>query len=884
MGDYMKRNLLVILLLLVLGITGVVKTQANWNIELTGEGLLDLQSETLDAMRIDDYLIIATSDLLVLDVSDPLSPEHLSTIFEFETSDIITHIDGILYSRSRNPETDNYELYVHDISDIYNSVVIGSNSDHDDWEWVTYGNGYLFASIDGEPRCEVYDIQNNYVFPDLVATILLDDNVRSIATDNDILAIQTRDDIILYSIANPLIPLHLSTMNLNDLSSHETMIISGAVLYYMNNDTLLTIDVSDPVNPEVVTEFYVGFPAVTFSIAGNYMAITSPVNDMKILDISNPLDPFYVSSLPVRKYYSTAISENPNIFYAYRGLDTWIDIIEASETPQVIVGLGQNARIARTEAYNDATYSSIIDGTGDWPALYISDFRESSTPVETQVLGDKDIIRIDTMDEYLITKERIATGGPWYIQIYDMNNPHEPQEVITLPIHNFGDIRISDHYLFVDQSEYYVLDIENPSNPVRIYGIGRDYYDIDGTTVIAIRFMGNGPQMVRYEMEGTITAVDTIDTHWYDGSMIEDDIMIITYEEEETRIFHMIDISHPTQMINGPDLRINPEGNRRRVHDYELSQDHLFLLFESGLLEIYEVANGLADPVLAGEYELNPDGMGISICGPNAYAVSSNNMYQLDISEALNFNAQPDIVIELRVLNSPPIIPPSGGTIEFDAYVANSLENPQLVQAWLTVTAPDNSTLNGSPINFTLQPGELTGRNGIVLYVPPESESGLYTVTANLGVYPDQVVAESNFQFYKSAGQLSASFASGLIEWAIIGWSFDDDVEHLRQSTISGDYIAAPDPVLPDEFFLTAYPNPFNERATISLSLPETGEVRVQVYDVTGRVVTTLRDGVLNAGVHRLEWDATGQASGVYFLSVTHTDGEQTVRKLALVR
>ena len=65
-----------------------------------------------------------------------------------------------------------------------------------------------------------------------------------------------------------------------------------------------------------------------------------------------------------------------------------------------------------------------------------------------------------------------------------------------------------------------------------------------------------------------------------------------------------------------------------------------------------------------------------------------------------------------------------------------------------------------------------------------------------------------------------------------------------------------------------AYPNPFNPVTTLNFSLPESQDVMLQVYDLQGRVVETLIDGVVEAGYHSAIWNADHQASGVYFVKM----------------
>jgi hypothetical protein len=85
-------------------------------------------------------------------------------------------------------------------------------------------------------------------------------------------------------------------------------------------------------------------------------------------------------------------------------------------------------------------------------------------------------------------------------------------------------------------------------------------------------------------------------------------------------------------------------------------------------------------------------------------------------------------------------------------------------------------------------------------------------------------------------------------------------------------------------------PNPFRAGSATRVSLMTTmrGRVGAHVYDVAGRRVVTLLEGVLDAGVHPLQWDGRGAAgrlapAGVYFLRVTTPTGRGS-RKLLVVR
>jgi hypothetical protein len=79
------------------------------------------------------------------------------------------------------------------------------------------------------------------------------------------------------------------------------------------------------------------------------------------------------------------------------------------------------------------------------------------------------------------------------------------------------------------------------------------------------------------------------------------------------------------------------------------------------------------------------------------------------------------------------------------------------------------------------------------------------------------------------------------------------------------------------------YPNPFNPTTTITYSLPKSGVVTLNVYDITGRFITTLVDGVKSAGVHSVEFDASILSSGMYVYTL-ETDGYRQTKQMMLVK
>ena len=79
------------------------------------------------------------------------------------------------------------------------------------------------------------------------------------------------------------------------------------------------------------------------------------------------------------------------------------------------------------------------------------------------------------------------------------------------------------------------------------------------------------------------------------------------------------------------------------------------------------------------------------------------------------------------------------------------------------------------------------------------------------------------------------------------------------------------------------WPNPFNPSTEIRFALPEAADVRLVVYDVMGREVARLADGPLAAGYHRVRFDASGLASGVYLYRI-EVGAFTATRRMTLVK
>jgi len=170
--------------------------------------------------------------------------------------------------------------------------------------------------------------------------------------------------------------------------------------------------------------------------------------------------------------------------------------------------------------------------------------------------------------------------------------------------------------------------------------------------------------------------------------------------------------------------------------------------------------------------------------------------------------------------------------------------------------------------DFTGTQNQLDPTSVLVTYIPAVLTVPLPTIDASEGL-----IAEMFFTLAPDAAQGvividQPQFAPGAV---IVGapTAVEDDLN-------SG--------LLPAEFALDQnYPNPFNPTTVLEFSLPYASSVKLEVFNVLGQEVALLAKGWYSAGVHKLEFDASNQPSGLYFYRFTYDGGSDT-KKMVLLK
>ncbi|MEM1041501.1 MAG: M43 family zinc metalloprotease [Bacteroidota bacterium] len=217
-------------------------------------------------------------------------------------------------------------------------------------------------------------------------------------------------------------------------------------------------------------------------------------------------------------------------------------------------------------------------------------------------------------------------------------------------------------------------------------------------------------------------------------------------------------------------------------------------------------------------------------------------------------------------ITSSQTVPPSGGVISADFTLSNSSGSDFEGEWWIQVTFPNGN--NGprlGPFDVSLSDGQSMVES-VAKNVPRSAPSGVYIVTANIGPdFPGEIDDSATFTFLKE-GQLRPVAGETLDQT----WTLENvtrgEVSEFAVSPAASRATAT----------LGAYPTPFSSRTTVGYTLDAAADVQIDVYDVLGRRVAVLAEGLAEAGAHEAVFEAGDLPSGTYLVRLELGEQVQT--------
>jgi hypothetical protein len=253
---------------------------------------------------------------------------------------------------------------------------------------------------------------------------------------------------------------------------------------------------------------------------------------------------------------------------------------------------------------------------------------------------------------------------------------------------------------------------------------------------------------------------------------------------------------------------------------------------------------------------------------------SSITIPEVDELMALVLVRHQHLTISVTPVGSPVIIPPTGGSFQYEVEITSVIAEPFFLEAWVEIVLPGGGpdiTVVG-PVSTTISPYASISAT-LTQFIPAAAPAGIYTVNGFTGGDVGPAPLVDSFTFEKLSFPDSGSGGMGEIQegWFSMGGFSDLDEIELNESQ-------------PQNYkLIDVYPNPFNPTTSISFSMPQAMKISLTVYDVSGRLVAEVVNGWRDAGSHEVTFDGSGLSSGVYIYRFS-AGSDQTSGKMMLIK
>ncbi|MBW7997550.1 MAG: T9SS type A sorting domain-containing protein [Candidatus Glassbacteria bacterium] len=172
---------------------------------------------------------------------------------------------------------------------------------------------------------------------------------------------------------------------------------------------------------------------------------------------------------------------------------------------------------------------------------------------------------------------------------------------------------------------------------------------------------------------------------------------------------------------------------------------------------------------------------------------------------------------------------------------------------------------------------------GVSVVTGNNTKEGIYTIVL-VNIEGGRIV-KGNGAILNIAISATGDKFDGVGEISLLNAGFEEGVAvELSREVLS------PKALLPKDFALSNFPNPFNPSTTIAYDIPEGDNVQVQlkVYNIRGQLVRTLVNESKSEGSYQIQWDGSDNygrkvSSGVYFYRIKAGEFSQT-RKMVILK
>ncbi|MCB2212859.1 T9SS type A sorting domain-containing protein [bacterium] len=673
----------------------------------------------------------------------------------------------------------------------------------------------------------------------------------------------------------------------------EDVAVSGDFAFVVcGTSGLRVLDVSDPAEITEAASLDLPGTAERILLDSDYAYITCSSGGVRIIDISDPYTPVEVADW-VENSYPRGIDKVDDLLYVGWSGVTILDV--SDPTSPTLVGSCELVPFALDLDVNNG-YAYVANYQN---GIRIVDVSDPENPVEVGSLeGIGSIYDVEAHGDYLYATAPYSNHD---FQVIDVSNPSNPVEVGYRPsTATIQDFTIRDHYAYLveELGGLRVLDITDPTSPtsVKFYNLS-DAYGISlvndqafiANGYICLKVMDITDPQEPFELGDFYTPEAVCDVVAGPSGNHQ-----IVYALDKYRGIMSIDVSDPENPIEISSVEIG--GYSRKIYYYN---NHLLVpRYEGGLVVVEIQDDNSLDVVGVSDYSSSD----IDVNNHYAYLPSGDTgLFILDLSD-IEHPVQVGVVEEptegcARIDFAAGYAYGTGGE-GFYVFNVQDATHPYQEAFYEINNGARDVAVRGDyayvVYNYTLHIFDIsdpTNLTTVGMYVDDIDNPYSITLHGNLALIGDwwqgvQIYDISDPLNCEYLGQYNTpGYTDGIAGGEGFIYVADDYYFHVLEcADFTG--VAEHEPViLPGSVTLSpAYPNPFNAATTTTLFLPTPADVQVTVYNLAGQKVAVLADQRMQAGQHRLSFDALSLASGTYFLKARLGGEAIQTNKITLIR
>jgi len=657
----------------------------------------------------------------------------------------------------------------------------------------------------------------------------------------------------------------------------------GDNLFLLELDKITILDVSNPANPEIISETFINSLAQDIVIQDS-IAYIGGLNRIVLFDISDLENLLPLSTIQIYGCVSVAIRNE--ILYAACGQEG-IYFIDISNPQSPIIDAH----------YGEYWRSILIDVV--WPAAYVDNYENAINIFNIEDINNIELVGVipSYTDRFIINEDKMYTNAEQnYINVFDLSNPLAPVQLTS--IEGVGcPLTVDENVLYTRGNGIDVFHIDEnfELSPLGMYDSWASVEGFEVSDGIAFNITKwEGLQILDLSDPIEEKCISSCELPIFPvGMNLYENAIYLNYEYNE--MAGIIDISN----YQNPIYQQFPNQDDQLV-SFTFWNDVLFAKDWFNIFS-YDLSNPF-EPQLLETFE--------GVSGSDMLLTMDDMLIEFDYSEirlySINNSTQISEIGSYDDVGYKTAFEANNGFIYYAIYQEGikiiDIENPERIDFY-----PIEEFIGGMKINDN------------ILYVSSENEILLLDITD-----PTSIVFVTSIQPHEDSEFIAPVIIDGNdLIIADASWNeisvFDISIpsiptliesysgcREVREMLLIDNYLLTgnnrsgfaiitldgllesnENEIIPNSFNLKNYPNPFNPTTNINFSLQSNTEVELSIYNIKGQKVRTLVDGNIEKGDHSVMWNGSDESgnpvsSGIYLYKLKTKDNQKTNRMLLL--